>query len=119
MSGATHGYCRRHGIHEAGRCQQCASERTNTARQKARRAANNVALGRKSRHWMGLSNHARKIHPYCADCLATTDLTVDLIGGGDHRTATIDQVVVRCRSCHGQRDGGRRPLGGRSQAHGA
>lgn len=71
-----------------------------------RRAASNRRLGRKSSHWIKLSRLARELHPFCA-CGATDDLTVDLVGGGDHRKATLADVVVRCRTCHGRHDGGR------------
>jgi hypothetical protein len=80
-----------------------------------RRSRNNRELGRTSKHWMRLSKKARALAGgVCPDCGRAEDpddpstkLTCDLVGGGDHRSAVIEQVRVRCRRCHGRRDGGR------------
>ena len=86
------------------------------ASQQRRRDANNVRLGRNSQHWRRL--RARRLemvghlcelrHPGCTR-VATS---VHLIGGGDHATATLDQVRAACHRCHGRQDGGKRRKAG-------
>ena len=66
-----------------------------------RRRANNQRLGRNSSHWRRLSRRARELQPFCFACGTSADLTVDLLGGGDHRQATLERVRVLCRRCHG------------------
>lgn len=85
-----------------------------------RNAAANVRLGRSSRHWVRLSaiaraRHVKMLGPVCPRCgvIETAEdpgskLTVDLVGGGDHARATLEQTRVLCRRCHGRADGGRR-----------
>lgn len=90
-----------HGAYLPGQCPHC------RRKEAARRDGNNKRLGRTSAHWIKTSKRARELQPWCTDCGSTTDLTVDLVGGGDHSTASLAQCVVRCRSCHGRRDGGR------------
>jgi hypothetical protein len=81
-----------------------------------RRHANNLRLGRKTAHWIQTSRNAiSRAFGYCPQCGRAEDendpstkLTADLIGGGDHSKATLAQVRVLCRRCHGTEDGGRR-----------
>lgn len=108
--------CHRHrALIPAGeRCPQCERARA------ARNAAANVRLGRSSKHWRRLSAIARAVHvkthgAVCPGCGVienqadpSSKLTVDLIGGGDHARATLQQIRVLCRRCHGRADGGRR-----------
>jgi hypothetical protein len=104
--------CNRHRtIIPAGeRCPKCCAE--TGARDAARRSANNVRLGRNTAHWRRIA--ARRI--IIAEGLCEIGLegctgeatTVDLIGGGDHSRARIEDTRAACRSCHGQVDGGRR-----------
>jgi hypothetical protein len=69
---------------------------------------NNSDRRRTTTHWQHLSKHARQLQPWCSSCGTDTDLTVDLIAGGDHSKATLRDVQVLCRSCHSHKDGGRR-----------
>lgn len=108
--------CHRHqALIPAGeRCPSCERDRG------ARNVAANVRLGRTSPHWRRLSAIARARHlkahgavcPVCGTAESAGDpgskLTVDLIGGGDHSRAALDQTRVVCRRCHGHADGGRR-----------
>ena len=87
-------------------CSVCARERLPD---RLRRQANNRRLGRRGAggHWRKLSLLARQLQPYCSVPGCTSqDLTADLMRGGDHRTATLDEVRVLCRSHHGQVQGG-------------
>ena len=74
-----------------------------------RRRANNQRLGRTSAHWRRLSRRARELQPFCSACGGSADLTADLVGGGDHRLATLERLRVLCRRCH--RPGGAYSLG--------
>lgn len=101
--------CRRHGL-VRGRCPACEAERG--AHDAARRSANNVRLGRNSAHWrrlrrarLALASHLCELG--LSDCTVTAT-TVDLMGGGDHSTAQLEDTRAACRSCHGRVDGGRR-----------
>lgn len=91
-------------------CPDCAAYRANQTRQRS--ANSNRELGRNTRHWRRLSGLARKLHPYCAICgraegdTPALKLTVDLIGGGSHATAVLEQTRVLHRSCHSRADGG-------------
>lgn len=88
-------------------CPQCRSEKAE--REKPRRAANNARLGRKTTHWIGLSARLRRAAGGVCPCCgrdenpddARSKLTVDLVRGGDHSTATADECEVKCRACHG------------------
>jgi hypothetical protein len=85
-------------------------------RDQHRRTGANRDLGRTSTHWRRLSAWARhNARGVCSDCGGVehagdlgSKLTVDLVGGGDHSTARPEDIRVRCRRCHGARDGGRR-----------
>lgn len=85
-------------------------------REQARRTSNSKRLGRTTNHWRQLSAQARaQACGYCPRCNrperntdAGSKLTADLIGGGQHSTAKLEQVRVMCRRCHGAVDGGRR-----------
>lgn len=119
---ATKRLCGRHRrIYPAGeRCPECRQE--NTDRGRARRHANSRRLGRYSPHWRALSFRLLRrwrlacgVVAWCPKCLrietasdASTKLTVDLVRGGDHRTATEDECEIKCRRCHGREQGARR-----------
>jgi hypothetical protein len=105
--------CHRHRrlVLDGDACAECSA--TNSSR----RARRNDELGRTSATWRRLSGHARHhAGGVCEACGCLEDveldagskLTVDLIGGGDHRTARLQDVRVLCRRCHGAADGGRR-----------
>ena len=79
-----------------------------TDREAIRRRHRNHILGRGNAHWQRLSRWARDLQPWCSRCGSSHDLTVDLVGGGDHRVARLEDVRVLCRSCHGRQDGGKR-----------
>lgn len=82
--------------------------------EQTRRSANNVRLGRNTRHWKRIRRIALvTADGHCPRCRTAerehdpgSKLTVDLIGGGDHSKATLDRVRVLCRRCHGELDGG-------------
>jgi 5-methylcytosine-specific restriction endonuclease McrA len=84
-------------------------------RERRRRARNNRELRRTSRHWRRISQLAREqARGVCSLCGRheqphdqASKLTVDLPAGGDHSRATLTEVIVLCRRCHGQRDGGK------------
>ncbi|SRR5581483_306151 len=88
--------------------------------ERRRRTRNNRELGRTTRHWRRLSELAREqAAGVCASCGRAENtedpgskLTVDLLGGGDHSRAKLEDTVVLCRRCHGRRDGGRPPRQG-------
>lgn len=85
-------------------------------REQHRRHRNNVELGRNTRHWRRVRLQAvSACYGHCPGCGTqerTNDpgskLTADLIGGGNHATATLETVRVRCRRCHGTQDGNRK-----------
>ena len=91
-------------------------ERCCPTRNDQRRAQASTQLGRNNRHWRRLRDTAiHRAHGTCSRCgTAESDLdagsklTCDLIGGGDHSRATLEQVRVLCRRCHGTSDGARR-----------
>ena len=87
---------------------ECAGARTSREKANDRAHRRQKTSGRTSAHWQRLRKLAIARDIGCVDCGATEDLTVDLVGGGDHRVATLDQVETLCRVCHGRRDGGRR-----------
>jgi 5-methylcytosine-specific restriction enzyme A len=76
---------------------------------RVRRRARQVAHGRNTSAWRELSRLARQAQPWCADCGATAGLGVHLHPArhGEHRGATLADVQVLCRSCHGKRNGAR------------
>jgi 5-methylcytosine-specific restriction endonuclease McrA len=84
-----------------------------TARRKAidytRRYAKRVESGRYKAAWKHLAHACIARDGACADCGRETDLTCHLDPGyaGDHREATLDDVITLCRRCHGRRDGRR------------
>lgn len=86
----------------------CAGAKAKRQRANNRAHRRQKTSGRTSAHWRRLRKLAIARDMGCVRCPATVDLTVDLLGGGDHRTATLEQVETLCRSCHGRRDGGRR-----------
>ncbi|HXH87415.1 MAG TPA: hypothetical protein VNI55_02260 [Gaiellaceae bacterium] len=105
----TYRVCPKHGLVPTNkRC--CAS------RNQQRRWQADKELGRTTAHWKRLRATAtHRAHSTCSRCgTAESDhdagskLTCDLIGGGDHSRATLDQVRVLCKRCHGHGDGGRR-----------
>lgn len=82
-----------------------------------RRARKAQAHGRTTQHWRNLSRQARQLHPYCAcGCGQTADLTVHLNPAADcyprHDLATLDDIQVMNRRCHGSHDAPRAKGGG-------
>jgi 5-methylcytosine-specific restriction endonuclease McrA len=64
------------------------------------------AKGYKTAAWLRTRAKRLKLDGYrCVRCGSTEDLTVDVVGGGDHRTATVQQCRTLCRRCHGSVDG--------------
>lgn len=70
--------------------------------------------------WQRLSTRARRLQPWCSDCGAVDDLTVDHSkdaweARGSGREITLDMVTVVCRPCNSRRgqarDLGTRPVG--------
>ena len=71
--------------------------------------------------WQRLSTRARRLQPWCSDCGAVNDLTVDHSKDAweaheEGREITIDLVDVVCRACNSRRgqarDLGTRPVKG-------
>lgn len=62
--------------------------------------------GYNTRHWRRLRTLAFAQHPYCAICGSGSDLTAHLRPelAGNHRAATLDDVIVLCRRHHGAVD---------------
>ncbi|MHA6509516.1 hypothetical protein [Tessaracoccus sp. Y1736] len=50
--------------------------------------------------WQALSLQAREIQPWCTDCGAEDDLTVDHLHWPAH---SLDDVEVVCRGCNNRR----------------
>lgn len=112
--------CNRHRqlIPMGEQCPTCNAE--HAERHKPRRQANHERLGRKSSHWRELSfrmirKHRQTVGPVCPHCGVTetpndygSKLTLDLVRGGDHRTARPEECEVKCRRCHGKAQGARR-----------
>lgn len=100
--------CGRHRVivPEGQRCARCAAE------DGGRRGHLNQALGRNSAHWRRLRARliaqAEGVCPACSEIETYEDpgskLTVDLIAGGDHSRARLEDCAVRCRRCHGRKD---------------
>lgn len=91
-------------------CPECAAE---TERHEvSRRSRNNVTRGRNSAHWRRIRDERLRLAegecekglPGCTGEAAT----VDLLGGGDHSHARLEDTEAACRHCHGVADGGRR-----------
>lgn len=62
--------------------------------------------------WHRLSKRARKLQPWCSDCLGTTDLTTDHTERAWARKAAgksirLRDVDVLCRSCNAKRGAAR------------
>lgn len=100
-------------------CPRCHGPKPCHCTDQKRTARNTAAATRKrygSRHWRQLSaSLIRQAQGICTTCGRTehqddpgSKLTVDLIGGGDHSTARLEDCRVVCRRCHGRRDGARR-----------
>ncbi len=57
--------------------------------------------------WRRFSLAVRRAHPYCAECGATSDLTVDHLDERDDstsiRSTALDRVRVLCRACNSRR----------------
>ena len=94
------------------RFQPCPCGRTSAQRANARRQqrteADNIRLGRNTRHWkrlraerLSLVGHCQLRHEGCTR-IATT---VHLVGGGDHATATLVQTKSRVGIATGSRTG--------------
>lgn len=59
-----------------------------------------------SAEWRNLSREMREEYPYCFNCKATTDLTVDHVVPllpGQSPVVPKDMLAVLCRSCHGKK----------------
>lgn len=72
--------------------------------------------------WTRLSRRARRLQPFCSDCGAVDDLTVDHSTQAWERHAakleiTLDLVDVVCRACNSRR-GPARPTPGRPASPG-
>jgi 5-methylcytosine-specific restriction endonuclease McrA len=106
--------CHRQNRVVVGDCPEC--KREHAERGKPRREANKRRLRRDSKQWKAISREARRRNAYCAKCGSLDDLTTHLPRGGDHSTATIEEVQVLCRRCHGRMTGAgsQRPTGGRA-----
>ncbi len=58
--------------------------------------------------WRRLSREARRLQPWCSDCGARDDLSVDHLPGAWEKRArgerlTLDDVAVVCISCNSRR----------------
>ncbi len=82
----------------AGVCDSC-RKADNIRRTKKARASR-----RDSYHWRRLREQAKRATGCCQACGATSDLSVHVIGVGNHRSATLADCVTLCRSCHGRAD---------------
>jgi hypothetical protein len=114
--------CIRHGIYQPGvppvprgRCPRCYRE------DNQRRSRKQQASGRTTAHWRNVKAQAKALAGYrCQSCGVFEQptprgwLSVHLRPElqGNHRIATVADVVVLCLSCHGSRDAPRasRPL---------
>lgn len=103
--------CDRHKVivPDGERCPACAAD---GASRPARRQRRNVVLGRNTRHWRRVSAARRRLAEGLCEiggprCTGEAE-TVDLVGGGDHSRARLEDTRAACRSCHGAVDGGRR-----------
>ena len=95
--------------HNRGRCPDCLRK---YEREKRQRRGSTTQRGYDSA-WRELASRAIQLHPYCANCSATTDLTVDHIDpkSKGRKDLTIRDVQVLCRSCNGSKGGrGSRPI---------
>lgn len=66
--------------------------------------------------WDKLSKRARRLQPWCTDCLTTDDLTCDHLPIAWKRknrglVIRLQDVEVVCRSCNGKRGAARGPRG--------
>jgi 5-methylcytosine-specific restriction endonuclease McrA len=84
-------------------CQACVTHRR---RDNARRGRNLYTSGRRSEHWRKLRPQAIARDRVCRRCGTGERLTVHLDPAlrGEHRNATLDDVVTLCVSCHGSVD---------------
>jgi hypothetical protein len=110
--------CPTHGLYppggpSKGRCPTCYQE------DNRRRTAKQRDQGRTTRHWKNLARAAKQAAGYrCQSCGApevpepagwlSVHLRPEL--GGNHRAATLPDVVVLCLSCHGTVDAPRAHL---------
>ena len=85
----------------AGRCERCSPR--HAAREKARRAAKQRALGHTTRAWRRLSDAVIARDGRCRRCGRGDDLTAHFIPGGRH-TSRLEDYVTLCRSCRGSVD---------------
>ena len=86
-----------------GRCRDCLRK---YEREKRQRRGSTTQRGYDSA-WRELASRAIQLHPYCANCSTTTDLTVDHIDpkSKGRKDLTIRDVQVLCRSCNGSKGG--------------
>lgn len=56
--------------------------------------------------WKALSKRARRLQPWCLDCLGTGDLCGDHIipvAAAPELAMVVENITVRCRPCNGRR----------------
>lgn len=87
---------------DAPRCEDCTEPRPQPAER-----ASTTARGY-DRTWRKLSERARRLQPFCGDCGATADLTVDHSLQAWRRKAQglpirLQDVEVVCRPCNSRR----------------
>lgn len=87
---------------DAPRCEECAPPRSQPTER-----AGTTARGY-DRTWRKLSERARRLQPFCSDCGATADLTVDHSLQAWRRKAQslpirLQDVEVVCRPCNSRR----------------
>jgi 5-methylcytosine-specific restriction endonuclease McrA len=97
---------------------ECEETSRRKAADNARRYAKRVQSGRYRAGWTHLSRACIARGGCCQECGREDDLTCHLDPGfaGDHREATLNDVITLCRECHGRIDGRRahaRHAGGR------
>ena len=88
------------------RCECCANGRPNL------RAATTAQRGYGAAH-QRRSRQARALHPFCAECGATEDLTADHVEALANGGHPLGELRVLCRSCNSRR--GAPPSGGRGR----
>ena len=90
----------------------CHCGQSQASREKRRRDANNVRLGRNTQHWRRLRARRLELTGGLCEvrlpgCTGRAE-SVHLIGGGNHATAVLELTQASCLRCHGRLDGGKR-----------
>jgi len=93
----------------AGEPHECEEVAAKKRREQERRYRKRVASGRYKSVWTHLARACIARDGACQDCRSEQDLTchLDPRFAGDHREATLADVVTLCRRCRGSRDGRR------------